>query len=344
MDYVINMLLAGWQALVGYFTIARILSLSIAFFLSGAIAQFMSKGAIMKYFGSKANKGISYIVAAFSGVILAVCSCSVLPMFASIRKKGAGIGPAITFLFAGPAINILAITMTFSMIGFDIGAVRVVGAVILSIIIGILMSLFFQKGEDIDANDDMFSIDDEIVRAPWKNILFFITLIAILVSGVKHAVLTIILIVVLIVELILWFKKVELKEWCKETWKLVKKIVPLFIIGIFLARIITFIIPTEFIVSFVGGNTLGSNLLSATFGAFMYFATLTEIPIVTGFMSLGMSKAAATALLLAGPSLSLPNMIVIGKVLGGKKTMSYVGLVIIFSALIALLAGAIIYV
>lgn len=344
MEVVLNVLLSGWQALVDYLTISRIIMLIIAFFLSGAISQFMSQGAVMKYFGPNAKKGLSYLIASVSGAILAVCSCSVLPMFASIRKKGAGIGPAVTFLFAGPAINILAITFTFSLIGVDIGFVRAFGAVGLSVIIGLIMYLLFNKSEVVDANEAMFNIDDDHSRKAWQNILFFITLIGILVSGVKHPIITGILAIGLIAELVLYFEKDELIDWCKATYDLAKKIVPLFIVGVFLAGVIEAIIPPEYMVKFVGNNSFGANAIAAVFGAFMYFATLTEVPIVNSFMALGMLKGPATALLLAGPSLSLPNMIVISKVMGVKKSLTYVGLVIVLSALIGMLAGYIIYI
>lgn len=344
MGAILNLLLAGWQALVDYLIISRIIMLTIAFFLSGAISQFMSQKAVMKHFGPDAKKGLSYLIASVSGAILAVCSCSVLPMFASIRKKGAGIGPAVTFLFAGPTINILAITFTFNLIGVDIGFVRVFGAVILSIVIGLIMYLLFNKSEMVEANAAMFDIEDDNNRKAWQNILFFVTLIAILISGVKHPVITGILAIGLVGELVLYFKKDELIEWCKATFDLAKKIVPLFIVGVFLAGVIEAIIPPEFMVKFVGNNSFGANAIAAVFGAFMYFATLTEVPIVNSFMALGMLKGPATALLLAGPSLSLPNMIVISRVMGIKKTLTYIGLVIVLSTLIGMLAGYIIYV
>ena len=344
MEIILNTLLAGWKALVDYLIISRIIMLTIAFFLSGAISQFMSQGAVMKYFGPNAKKGLSYLIASISGAILAVCSCSVLPMFASIRKKGAGIGPAITFLFSGPAINILAITFTFSLIGVDIGFVRVISSVILSIVIGFSMYLLYKKSEVVDSNAAMFNIDDDSNRETWQNILFFLTLIGILVSGVKHPIITGIFMIGLIIELVRYFKKNELVEWCKETFDLAKKIIPLFIIGVFLAGVIESIIPPEYMVKFVGNNSYGANALASVFGAFMYFATLTEVPIINSFMNLGMLKGPATALLLAGPSLSLPNMIVISKVMGIKKTLTYVGLVVVLSAFIGMLAGNIIYI
>lgn len=338
-----NILLSGWNALVDYLTIARIISLVIAFFLSGAISTFMTKGAIMKYFGPNAKKHISYAIASVSGAILAVCSCSVLPMFASIRKKGAGIGPAVTFLFAGPAINVLAIIFTFKLIGTDIGFARVTSAILLSIVIGLVMSILYQKSEEIDPNENMFNLHEENERLWWQNLVFFIVLIGILVSGVKHPIITIALFVTLVIILFLYFKKEELTYWCEETWSLAKKIVPLFIVGVFIAGMLTAIIPETFMVKFVGNNTIGSNLIAGIFGAFMYFATLTEVPIVNSFMQLGMNKGPVLALLLAGPSLSLPNMIVISKVMGIKKTLTYICLVVALSAVAGLLMGNIIF-
>jgi hypothetical protein len=338
-----QILLSGWQALVDYFIIARVISLIIAFFLSGAISQFMSQGAVMKYFGPNAKKGLSYLIAAVSGAILAVCSCSVLPMFASIRKKGAGIGPAVTFLFSGPAINVLAIIFTFTLIRVDIGFVRVTGAIILSVVIGLIMYVLYNKSEVVEANEAMFQMQDDTSRKAWQNILFFLTLISILVSGVKNPIPTSILAVFLVVQLIVFFKKDELIEWCKATWSLAKKIVPLFVVGVFLAGVIEAVIPTEYMVRFVGNNSYGANLIGSVFGAFMYFATLTEVPIVNSFMALGMLKGPATALLLAGPSLSLPSMIVISKLLGIKKAFTYFALVIVLSALIGMLAGLLVY-
>lgn len=297
----------------------------------------------MKYFGPNSDKRLSYLVASVSGAILAVCSCSVLPMFAGIRKKGAGIGPATTFLFSGPALNILAITFTFSLIGVDIGFVRVFSAVILSIVIGFLMYLFYNKSETVDANEAMFSMDDGNDRTFAQNALFFVTMIGILVSGAGRPVITSILVVILAVQLYGNFKKDELVDWCRETYSLARKIVPLFIVGIFAAGVITEIIPPEYMVTFVGNNSYGANIIASVFGAFMYFATLTEVPIVNGFMELGMFKGPATALLLAGPSLSLPNMIVISRVIGLKKAVTYFGLVVVLSAFVGMLAGYLIY-
>lgn len=333
----------GGRALGLYLTWQRVLALVIAFFLSGAIQTLMSQGFVMKYFGPKAKKWLSYIIAATSGAILSVCSCSVLPMFASIRKRGAGIGPAVTFLFSGPAINILAITMTFDL-GVDIGIARITSAIIISIIVGLLMFLIFNKTEEKDENQDMFQTEEEKPRAWWKTALFFLTMVAMMISGFKalpNIIATSSLFVFLVVQVIVFFKKDEIKEWFSSTWTLTKKIVPLFLVGVFIAGMITYLIPQNVVITLVGGNTVYGNLIASVFGAFMYFATLTEIPIVQSFLALGMGRGAAIALLLAGPSLSLPNMIVIGKVMGVKKTLTYVGLVILFATLFGLLCGAI---
>lgn len=340
----IDLLRSGWETLVDYFTVARVLSLTIAFFLSGAISAFLSTGAVMKYFGPHAKKWLSYLVASVSGAILAVCSCSVLPMFASIRKKGAGLGPAVTFLFAGPAINILAISMTFTLIGVDIGFVRTIGAIVTSIAIGFIMYLIFRKSETVEANASMFEVAEPSTRKTWQNLVYFATLVGILVFGVKNPIPTIILTVLLILELIFFFTKKDLGTWCTETWKLAKKILPLFVVGIFAAGLITALIPPETMIALVGNNSFGANLIASVFGAFMYFATLTEVPIVNSFLALGMLKGPATALLLAGPSLSLPSMIVITRFLKVKRAFVYIALVILFSAVIGMLAGALIYV
>ena len=334
-----SILSAGWQALVDYLTITRVISLAFAFFLSGAISSFMAKNAVMKYFGPRANKGMAYTIASVSGAILAVCSCSVLPMFASIRRKGAGIGPAITFLFAGPAINVLAIIFTFTLISPSIGVARVSASMVVAIVIGLIMSLLYQKTEIQDPNSDMFELPDEKGRKGWQTLLYFIALLGILISGVKHPLITTGFFIVLLVILITCFSKDEILGWCEETWGLTKKIAPLFIVGVFVAGIITAIIPQTIMVKYAGANTIKSNLLASIFGSFMYFATLTEVPIVNSFMALGMNKGPILALLLAGPSLSLPNMLIIGKVMGWKKTSTYIGLVIVLSTIIGLFFG-----
>lgn len=343
MEVFVDAMAEGGRALGLYITWQRVLGLTIAFFLSGAIQNFMSQKFVVKFLGPKSNKILSFLVAATSGAILSVCSCSVLPMFASIRKRGAGIGPAVTFLFAGPAINILAITMTFEL-GWDIGLTRIFCSVLISIIIGVLMFLIFRKKEKTEQNENLFMQNDENNIKWWKSLMLFLTMIAMMLSGFKaisNIIATSVLFVVLIIECLVFLKFKDFKEWVASTCELIKKIIPLFLVGVFLAGFLTYLIPKEFVVKVVGANTIYGNLISSVFGAFMYFATLTEIPIVQGFLSLGMGRGSALAMLLAGPSLSLPNMFVIGKVMGVKRTITYILLVVIFSTLMGLCCGAI---
>ncbi len=325
----------------GSFSLMRIFSLLIAFSISGAIVVFLSQGAILKHLGPTSNKLRAYSVASVSGIVLAVCSCSVLPMFASIRKKGAGLGPAVTFLFSGPALNVLALTLTFSDLGRGIAIARVIGAITLSIIIGLILFLVFRKHETIDANQSMFEQQniDDTSQPFWQRGLFFITLIGILVFGVYRPLPTIALIVFLIVQLILYFDKSQILEWLTETLSLAKRILPLFVIGIFAAGMIYTLVTEDLLVQYVGSNTYGTNALASMFGALFYFATLTEVPIVKALLDNGMHLGPATALLLAGPSLSIPNMIVITKVIGWRRGFTYFTLVIMLSAFAGLIAG-----
>ncbi len=326
------------------FSLLRIFSLLIAFSISGAIVVFMSQGAILRHMGPSAKKLKAYGVASVSGIILAVCSCSVLPMFASIRKKGAGLGPAVAFLFSGPAINVLALSLTFSDIGPDIALARVIGAILLSIVIGFTLYVIFRKGEVKQANNTLFERFDEETRLKaYQKILFFLTLFFILIFGVYRPLPTLILLVLLGIQIVLFFRKDDLIAWGAETLDLAKKILPLFIMGVFIAGIISSLISEEMLARVVGQNTYQANLIASVIGALMYFATLTEVPIVSTLLANGMNRGPATALLLAGPSLSIPNMIIIGKVLGIKRTLTYLGLVVVLSALVGLVSGYIIY-
>ncbi len=326
----------------GVFSIRRILSLFIAFSVSGAIVVFMSQGAILKYFGAETKKTTAYLVASVSGTILAVCSCSVLPMFASIRKKGAGLGPAMAFLFSGPAINILAITMTLELIGIDIGIFRIIGAIVLALVIGITMHVLFHKQESQNTSETFQVIPEDNERKPWQTGLFLATLVAILISGVRNPIFTILFLVFLLIQWVLYFTKDDLYEWRYATFDLIKKIVPLFLVGVFLAGILHSLLTEEFLASLVGTNAFSSNIYASLFGATMYFATLSEVPIVNSLIDLGMHKGPALALLLAGPSVSIPNMVIIGKVIGVKRTLAYISLVILLSASVGLIAGFII--
>ncbi len=328
------------------FSLLRIASLAIAFTISGAIIVFMSQSAVLKHMGPQAKRFKAYGVASISGVILAVCSCSVLPIFASIRKKGAGIGPAIAFLFSGPAINVLALTLTFTDIGADIAIARVIGAVLLAFVIGWIMFFIFRKSEIQDTKNSPFMVleDDKKGHKLWQIILFFATLFAILIFGVYRPLPTLFLIGLLVLQLVLFFTKEDVKEWLYETSILTKKILPLFIVGVFIAGILNALITPQMLVDFVGNNTYQSNIIASMIGSLMYFATLTEVPIVKTLLENGMHRGPATALLLAGPSLSIPNMIIITKVIGVKRTLTYVALVVVFAAMVGLIAGYVYYI
>ena len=349
MERFLEIILAGLLFLRNYaffpgdgetFSLLRILSLFLAFSISGAMSVFLSQKVILKYFGAGAPKGLSLFIAALSGGLLAVCSCSVLPMFESIRKKGAGLGPAIAFLFSGPAINLLAITLTFSTLGAAIGGLRVMSALILALCLGVLMMVIFGRKEVIKAHDQAFKAPPVITDMTAKHrVYFFITLIAMLLFGVYQPWFTGLLAIVLMVEIILWMSLDDFKMWLHATWDLTKKIIPLFIVGVFLAGVLSALVPASAITRYVGEATLPATLLASVFGAFMYFATITEIPIVASLIDLGMHRGVALSLLLAGPTLSLPNMIVLTRVLGIKKGATYFGFVIILSALTGLVLG-----
>ncbi|MDD4614647.1 MAG: permease [Caldisericia bacterium] len=338
-----NIFWAGWIFLIHYLTPPRVVAITIAFFISGAIAQFVSQKSILKYFGPTANKAMAYLFASLMGGILVVCSCSVLPLFAIIRQKGAGIGPAVTFLFAGPAINVVAILLTFTLIGIDIGFVRTIAAGVLSMMIGFIMFVLYYPSEKVHPNEAIFNVDEPENRTPWQNVLFFTTLIVLYIFGIRDPITTFVLIALLLVQLRLYFSKKDIRQWCRATYKLAKKIVPLTLVGIFLAGMMEDVVSPTYIVQFVGQNSFLSNVIASTFGTFMYFAALTEVPIVNSFLSLGMHKGPAVALLLAGPSLSLPAIIVIARVLGIKKTITYLLLVVVFSAFIGFLSGVLFF-
>ncbi len=328
-----------------------------AFFIAGAISIFISKEAVIKYFGAKANKILAYGIASVSGSILAVCSCTVLPMFAGIYTRGAGIGPAIAFLYAGPAINILAIILTARVLGYELGIARAVGAIAFSIIIGILMSLFFAKKAQTEEELAVGDTAAEKPRSLLQNGLYFLVLILILIFaawakpaepvGLWNAIYSIHwyltggALLVLLVMLFKWFKKNEITDWVQSTWFFTKQILPLLFVGVLVAGFLlgrpntdSGIIPAKYVAMLVGGNSLWANFFASISGAFMYFATLTEVPILQGLLGSGMGKGPALALLLAGPALSLPNMLVIRTVMGTKKTLTYILLVVILSTII----------
>jgi uncharacterized membrane protein YraQ (UPF0718 family) len=380
-----------------------ILCLIPAFFIAGAISVFISQQSVMKYLGAKANKVLAYGVASVSGGILAVCSCTVLPLFAGIYRMGAGLGPATTFLYSGPAINVMAVVLTANVLGFEMGVARGVGAIVFSIVIGIIMQFIYRKEELEKSNAQIAMPEEKVTRPLWKNVVYFGSMVAILVFSnwanpdssttawafifsIKWY-LTGIFAIGLLLTLIFWFdinkKKLiiasiptivlaiifieqplisfiaaiiglsyatsssegEGESWFTASWDFAKQIMPLLFYGVLIAGFALGrpghegIIPSEWISAAVGENTIFSNLFASVVGAFMYFATLTEIPILQGLIGNGMSKGPALALLLAGPALSLPSMLVIKSVIGWKKTIIYVTLVVIMSTITGLFYG-----
>lgn len=342
-----------------------LLCLVPAFFIAGAIANFVSQQSVIKYFGAKANKVLSYSVASVSGTILAVCSCTVLPLFAGIYKRGAGIGPATAFLYSGPAINVLAIILTARVLGFELGFARALGAIIFSVVIGLCMHFIFIKEEKNKntSGDLMIGEDKKDSRALWKTALYFAVMVGLLIfvnwgkdESVKiwqmiYEVKWFIfgfLIIVLAIMLKVWFSKQELKDWTISSWDFAKQILPLLFAGVLVAGFLLgrpghqALIPERWVVNLVGGNSLRANLFASVSGALMYFATLTEVPILQGLIGSGMGKGPALALLLAGPALSLPNMLVIRGVIGTKKTLVYILLVVFMATLSGMIFGELI--
>jgi hypothetical protein len=328
--YLITLLKAGLLALLEYLSAHVLTCLVPAFFIAGGIAVFVSQASVMKYFGARARKVLSYAVASVSGTILAVCSCTVLPLFAGIHKRGAGLGPAIAFLYSGPAINVLAIVYSARLLGFDLGAARAIGAVSFSILIGLAMAFLFRHEKRL--GEDLPLMEEIKTRPLWKTTIYFAVLVGILILGAaKQWLVTGLLLALLLLLLKLWFKKEELGEWMRQTWSLAWKIFPILLAGVFVAGMLKALLPEAWVRQVVGGNGLVANLVASIFGAFMYFSTLTEVPIVKAFLDMGMGKGPALALLLAGPSLSLPSMIVLIRILGLKKTGAYVGLVVVMA-------------
>ena len=391
-------------ALLKWYTREHVLLCLIpAFFIAGVISVFISQSAVIKYFGVKTRKWLSYLVASVSGSILAVCSCTILPLFAGIYKRGAGLGPAITFLYAGPAINILAIILTARILGLELGIARITGAVVFAIVIGLIMSRIY-SGEESEKSQVQLSMPEPDETRPfWQTAFHFFVLVAILIfatwaspedaSGIWHKIYQVKWIITSVFGLLLIFSLIfilkirvayvmlaaipailftiifpdhvyisftiaiislsillisnrgEPQEWFESSWGFARQIMPLLAAGVMIAGFMLGspgrggIIPSEWISGLVGGNSVGANLIASVVGAFMYFATLTEIPILQGLINSGMGKGPALALLLSGPALSLPNMLVICSVIGTQKTIIFVGLVIIMATLSGMIYG-----
>jgi uncharacterized protein len=343
-----------------------LLCLVPAFFIAGAISVFVSKESVMKYLGARANKGLAYGVASVSGSVLAVCSCTVLPLFAGICRMGAGLGPACAFLYSGPAINVLAIILTARVLGPSLGIARAVGAVVFSIIIGLLMHFIFRKEENAKAEAQATMPQAAVSRPLWQNAVFFTLMVGILVfanwarpvSGLGFwqavfsakwaitGVLAVALAAVIGSFAATRAGRGEMAEWLEATWGFAKQILPLLLFGILVAGVLLGrpggegIIPSTWVSKAVGGNSVLANLFASVAGAFMYFATLTEVPILKGLIGNGMGKGPALALLLAGPALSLPSMLVLRSIMGGKKTLVYCLLVVVMATITGMFYGA----
>jgi len=344
LDFFVNLLHGGVDALTEYLSAHVITCLVPAFFIAGAISAFLSQASVLKYFGPKAKKLVSYSVASVSGTILAVCSCTVLPLFGGIYKRGAGLGPAITFLYAAPAINVLAIVYSAKLLGYDIGLARAIMAILFSVIVGLIMAFIYRKEQsqaDAKAFEMMASQEHEGMSSRLQ-LLFIGTLLGILVfAAAKQWAVMGILLVILAVTLWRFFSKSELSQWMKETLRFVKLVLHWLLVGVFVAGMIREGVPESAITSAVGGDSLLANFVASFVGAIMYFATLTEVPIVRSFLDLGMGKGPALALLLAGPALSLPAMLVLRKIMGTKKMLVYVSIVVVMATISGYIFGLI---
>ena len=400
-----NGIMESFHMLKEYAQLHVILCLLPALFIAGAISVFISQAAVIKYLGAKAKKVTAYAVASVSGAILAVCSCTILPLFSGIYKRGAGLGPATAFLYSGPAINVLAIILTARVLGMEIGIARAVGAIVFSVVIGLIMAFIFRKEEQEKAKQQLLMPEQEVTRPLWQEIIHFGIMVLILIFAnwgkpsidaglwaaiynakwIITAILAVFFGLVLnrIFNMKLWkilltaavvilvhivFKgnnmitfvtgiiglsyftstsEGEMGEWFSSTWGFAKQILPLLFLGVLIAGSLLGrpghegLIPSEWIVKLVGGNSIWANLFASVSGAFMYFATLTEVPILQGLLGNGMGKGPALALLLAGPALSLPNMLVIRSVMGIKKTVVFVSIVIIMATISGVIFGMI---
>lgn len=344
MAIAIDLLYGGLDALREYLSAHVLTCLVPAFFIAGAIAVFVSQGAVLKYFGPQARKIVSYSVASVSGAILAVCSCTVLPLFGGIYKRGAGLGPAIAFLYSGPAINVLAIVYSARLLGYDLGAARALGAIAFAAVIGLVMASIYRREDSLkDAQAFAMLAADLESKSFGRQAVFFGAMVGILVfAASENWIVAGILLAVLALILWRWFTRGELVQWMKETFHFARLIVPWLLIGVFVAGIIKVAVPESAVTAYVGGDSLLASFIASFLGALMYFATLTEVPVIRAFMDLGMGKGPALALLLAGPALSLPNMLVIRSIMGSRKTLTYIALVVVMATISGYVFGLVV--
>jgi uncharacterized membrane protein YraQ (UPF0718 family) len=337
---------AGLSLLQEYARLHVLTCLVPAFFIAGTIAVYVKKDAVMKLLGPTTRKYIAYPVASISGGILAVCSCTILPLFTGIYKRGAGIGPAVAFLFTGPAINVTAILLTGGVLGWDFAISRLVAAMVISVVAGLVMAVIFRDHDQSNtAHGFAAGMQQDVPYSNWTITSFFVLQLAVLVvfglsiDPTLKAALVIFGVLAVIGIVFFKFRKEHNLEWVRETWDLTKKILPYLFVGIFAAGMIEVVVPQWFVTHLVGQNTVLSNAVASTFGAFMYFATLTEVPIIQKLMVLGMGRGPALTLFLTGNALSLPSMIVLFKVMGKKQAPMYIILIMTLSVFAGLLFG-----
>ncbi len=427
-DYIFMLLQSGWMSLLDYLAAHVLLCLVPAFFIAGALSALIPKEMVTRYLGPRASKWISYPAASVGGFVLAVCSCTILPLFAGIWKRGAGLGPAITFLFVGPAVNILAIAYTGAAIGMDIAIARIVLSIVFGVAIGLIMAAIFKDSQAVDVG--LFDQKAQVRPAVWA---FFGLLLAVLIVGTLQVdVLTrtwfsltlpldvpaslqnalegvhlsfqgaLLIVMLVVIALAAWrglesvleqtngwtwatmilvaatlliaaptldttgsvvvgltgrfigevvllagiavvaargLERRQLQEWLWETWRFVKQIFPLLIMGVFGAGVVKVLTPEQWIQTLAGRNTILANLVGVIFGVFMYFPTLVEVPIARMFLELGMHRGPLLAYLLADPALSVQSILITGKILGSRRTWVYVGLVTVFSTLAGYIFG-----
>ncbi len=352
MDFFLNMLRGGLDALQDYILAHTLTCLVPAFFIAGAMSALFPKDKILKYLGEKTKAYISYPISVIAGLFLAVCSCTVLPLFAGIRQRGGGLGPAVAFLYTAPATNILAIIYTGGLIGADLALARIILSVSFASIIGMILSATF-KGEEKKILSDtpgpccsqaITDGSDEVKS--YRFWVFFLILVAILLFGASSLIgwttkiiILSALILTLLAVVIFWMPKEDTISWLKETLFFARTIVPLLLIGVFVAGILRVVIPEKIITTYVGGNKVSSNLIAVLFGVFMYFPTLVEVPMARTFLDLGMGRGPLLAYLLADPVISLPSILVISKLIGPKRLFVYIGLIIFFCTLAGLIYG-----
>jgi len=326
---------SGFAAVYDYVLAHTLFCLVPAFFIAGAMAALIPKDLLLPYLGKDSPKHVAYPLAVVSGLLLAVCSCTVLPLFAGIKKGGAGIGPAITFLYTAPATNIVAILYTGSLIGWDVAAARIFLSVLFAVSIGMIISKMFHEEEMAQASDTF--VRSEKSHEIRRLVYLFSVLIGILLVGTRVNVPWI----KYLIELFLigmsaviakrLFTKEEREGWMRETWGFAKAIAPLLLVGVFVSGMVKVLLPQDFVTTYMGSNSLTALIIPVLFGVLVYFPTLVEVPMAKVFLDLGMGKGPLMAYLLADPVLSLPSILVVSKIMGTKRTVAYICLIVVFT-------------